>query len=80
MTLRMIQPIGNMPVTMPRIVARVARPVGMPKATVATRKAMTRARMAAICALTLPLAIIPSRAMTGSEAMKVESHWFPNGS
>ncbi len=76
----MIQPIGNMPVTMPRMVARTARSVGMPKATTATRKATTRARTAAIWTLILPLAIMPSRAMTGSEAMKVETHWFPNGS
>ena len=47
MTLRMIQPIGNRPVAMPKIEAFVAMATGMPKASVATRKAATSAAMAA---------------------------------
>ena len=80
MTLRMIQPIGKKPVTIPSREARVARPTGMPKATTAMAKARIRARTAATWALTRPLAIMASSAITGTEAASVDSHGLPNGS
>jgi hypothetical protein len=76
----MIQPIGNSPVATPSAVARRARPVGIPNSTVATRSAIPSEITAAICALTLPLAISPRSATTGTAAASVDSHAFPNGS
>ena len=76
----MIQPIGKKPVTIPRMAARVASSVGMPKPTMATSMARPRAITAAMWAFTRPLAIMASSAMTGTEAASVESHGLPNGS
>ena len=73
MTLRTIQPIGKKPVAMPRMVARIASPAGMVKATAATRIAAANAIRAATCALTLPEAMSTSRVTTGIAAASVET-------
>ena len=52
----------------------------MPKPTMATKRARTRAMTAAMWAFTRPLAIMARRAMTGTEAASVESQGLPNGS
>ena len=69
----MIQPIGKKPVTAPSTVARSDMSAGIVKMKIATRFATTSAMTAAMCALTLLLAISTSSVTTGSAAAMVES-------
>src|SRR3984957_4776812 len=79
MTLSTIQPIGKKPDTTPSSDARIDMPAGMVKMKIATRLATTSAVMAAICTLTLPLAINTSRVTTGTAAAMVDSAVLLNG-
>ena len=79
MTFSTIQPIGKKPVTMPSNEARIAMLAGMVKRKIATRLASTSAMIAAIWALTLPLAIKTSSVTTGIAAAMVESVVLLNG-
>jgi hypothetical protein len=74
-----IQPIGKNPVTAPSTVARNDMPAGMVKIAMATMLATMSAITAAMCALTLLVAISTSSVTTGSAAAMVDSAAFPNG-
>jgi hypothetical protein len=78
-TFSTIQPIGKKPLTIPSNEARIAKLAGMVKRKIATKLASTNATMAAICALTLPLAIRTSSVTTGIAAAIVESVVLPKG-
>ena len=54
-------------------------PAGMWKIAMVMRLATTSAMMAAMCALTLPLAISTSRVMTGMAAAMVDKAALPSG-
>ena len=79
MTFNTIQPIGKKPETTPSSDARIDMPAGIVNTKIAIRLAMTRATMAAIWALTLPLAINTSSVTTGIAAAIVDSAALPNG-
>ena len=78
-TLRTIQPIGKKPTTTPSNDARIDMLAGMVKTKIAIRLATISAVIAAICALTLPLAINTSSVMTGIAAAIVDNAALPNG-
>ena len=73
MTFKTIQPIGKNPATTPSKLARIDMPAGIVKTNIAMRLAAISAMMAAICALTLPLAIKTSSVTTGIAAAIVDS-------
>ena len=73
MTLRTIQPIGKNPTTTPSSEARIDMPAGIVKMKIAIRLATINAVIAAMCALTLPLAIRTSRVITGIAAAIVDN-------
>jgi hypothetical protein len=73
MTLRTIQPIGKNPETTPSTEARIDIPGGMLKMKIAIRLVRITAMMAAMCALTLPLAISTNSVTTGMAAAIVDS-------
>ena len=79
MTFSTIQPIGKNPATTPSSDARIDMPAGMVKMKIAMMLAAINATMAAICALTLPLAINTSSVTTGTAAAIVDSTVLPNG-
>ena len=79
MTFRMIQPMGNMPVTTPKSAARMASPAGMVNRKMETAIAARRAMTAAICAFTLPDAIIARSRTTGMAAATVDKVALPKG-
>ena len=79
MTFSTIQPIGKKPVTTPSNEARIAMLAGMVKIKIATKLANTSATMAAIWALTLPLAINTSSVTTGIAAAIVDSAVLSKG-
>ncbi len=79
MTLSTIQPIGKNPVTAPSTVARSDMAAGMVKIAMATMLATTSAITAAMCALTLLLAMSASNVTTGSAAAMVDSVALPSG-
>ena len=79
MTFSTIQPIGKKPATTPSSEARIDMPAGMVKMKIAMRLAAINAMMAAICALTLPLAINTSSVTTGIAAAMVDSAALPSG-
>ena len=79
MTFSTIQPIGKNPDTMPSSEARIDMPAGMVKMKIAIRLVRITAMMAAICALTLPLAISTSSVTTGMAAAMVDSAALPSG-
>ena len=74
-----IQPIGKNPVTAPSTVARSDMAAGMVKMAMATMLATTSAITAAMCALTLLVAIRTSSVTTGSAAAMVDSAALPSG-
>ena len=73
MTFSTIQPIGKKPATTPSSVARIDMFAGMEKMKMAIRLVRITATMAAMCALTLPLAINTSSVTTGMAAAMVDS-------
>ena len=73
MTFNTIQPIGKKPVTTPNIEARIDMLAGIVKTKIAMRLVTISAMMAAMCALTLPLAINTNSVTTGIAAAIVES-------
>ena len=73
MTFRTIQPIGKKPDTTPSNEARIDMLAGIVKTNMAIRLVRTSAMMAAICALTLPVAINTKSVTTGIAAAMVES-------
>ena len=79
MTFSTIQPIGKNPDTTPSSEARIDMPAGMVKTTIVIRLATISAMMAAICALTLPLAISTSSVTTGIAAAIVDNAALPSG-
>ena len=79
MTFSTIQPIGKKPATMPSSEARIDMSAGMVKMKIAIRLVRITATMAAICALTLPLAISTSSVTTGIAAAMVDSVVLPSG-
>ncbi len=79
MTFSTIQPIGKKPDTIPSSDARIDMPAGIVKMKIAIRLVRMTAMIAAICALTLPLAISTSSVTTGMAAAIVDSAAFPNG-
>ncbi len=79
MTFSTIQPIGKNPATMPSREARIDIPAGMVKTKIAIRLVRITAMMAAICALTLPLAISTSSVTTGIAAAIVDNVALPSG-
>ncbi len=79
MTFSTIQPIGKNPDTTPSREARIDMPAGMWKIAMVMMLATTSATMAAMCALTLPLAISTSSTMTGSAAAIVDNTALSSG-
>src|SRR5450755_3768016 len=79
MTFRTIQPIGKKPDTIPSSEARIDMPAGIVKMKMVIRLATITAMMAAICALTLPLAISTRRVMTGMAAATVDNTNLSSG-
>ena len=79
MTFSTIQPIGKNPETTPSTEARIDIPAGMVKMKIAIRLVRITATMAAMCALTLPLAISTSSVTTGTAAAIVDSAALPSG-
>ena len=79
MTFSTIQPIGKKPATIPSSEARIDIPAGMEKMKIAIKLVRITATMAAICALTLPLAINTSSVTTGIAAAIVDSAALPSG-
>ena len=79
MTFSTIQPIGKNPATMPSSDARIDIPAGIVKTKIAIRFVKITATIAAICALTLPLAISTSNVTTGIAAATVDSAGLPSG-
>ena len=79
MTFSTIQPIGKNPATTPSSEARIDIPAGMVKMKIAIRLVRITAMIAAICALTLPLAISTSSVTTGMAAAIVDSAALPSG-
>ena len=64
---------------MPSSEARIDMPAGMVKTKIAIRLVRITAMMAAICALTLPLAISTSSVTTGMAAAIVDNAVLPSG-
>jgi len=79
MTLSTIQPIGKKPTTTPSSEARIDMLAGMVKMKIVTMLATISAMIAAIWALTLPLAISTCSVTTGRAAAIVDSAAFPSG-
>ena len=73
MTLSTIQPIGKKPATTPSSDARIDMPAGIVKTKIVIRLVTITAMIAAMCALTLPLAISTSSVTTGMAAAMVDS-------
>jgi hypothetical protein len=79
MTFSTIQPIGKKPETIPSTDARIDMPAGMVKMKIAIRLVRITAMIAAICALTRPLAIRTKSVTTGMAAAIVDSTALPSG-
>ena len=79
MTLSTIQPIGKKPATTPSSEARIDMLAGIVKMKIVIRLVTISAMMAAMCALTLPLAISTSSVTTGMAAAIVDNAVLPSG-